>query len=426
MKMKWSLLGVLIVLFAGLLAVSVQAVPVSLQYVEVDGDEVYSGDTNPTHLDRGQEFEVRVRLDALEDIQNLEITAFISGYEYNDYESISDTTHIFDAEKGYHTAELNLRLPDRVEEDQYKLRVIISDRNGYMLAEDYQLELNPTRVGLKVRDVVFSPQEQVTAGRALLTSVLVKNIGDKDMDSVKVKVSIPALGVSATDYIDEIVSEDSVLSEEIYMRIPKDAETDQYSMKVLVEYDEGFEEVTAQRSVFVEAVEDYKEPAPAEKQRTVITISTDVQELKSGQGGAVYPITLSNEGTSSKTYVVSVEGTQDWATYRISPSNVVVLGPKETSTVYVYLAAKDVEAGSRIFTVTVSAADKMLKQLPMTASVVEDEDSSVIGGLVNVRRALEIGFIVLVIVLVVLAIIVGFSLIRRGKEPDEISGQTYY
>ena len=295
MNKKWSLLGILMILFAGFLAVSVQAVPVVIQYVEVDGDEVFPWDPNPTHLDRGQDFEVRVRLHALEDIENLEITAFISGYEYNDYESISDTTHLFDAEEGYHTADLDLRLPDRVEEDQYKLRVIVSDRNGYMIAEDYQLELNPTRVGLKIRDVVFSPEEQVTAGRALLTSVLVKNVGDKDMDSVKVKVSIPALGVSATDYVDEIESDDSVLSEEIYMRIPNDAETGSYTMNVLVEYDEGFEEVLAQRTVFVLAAADHEEPAPVEKEKTVITISTDMQELKSGQGGAVYPITLTNE-----------------------------------------------------------------------------------------------------------------------------------
>ena len=100
------------------------------------------------------------------------------------------------------------------------------------------------------------------------------------------------------------------------------------------------------------------------------------------------------------------------------------MGPEETSTVYVYLAAKKVDSGSRIFTITVSGADRVLKQLPMTASVVEDGSFNF--GLGNVRRALEIGFIVLVVVLVVLAIIVGFSLIRKGSEPDEISGQTYY
>ena len=44
----------------------------------------------------------------------------------------------------------------------------------------------------------------------------------------------------------------------------------------------------------------------------------------------------------------------------------------------------------------------------------------------RVKNALELGFVVLVVVLIVLAIIVGFTLLRKKDEPDDLSGQTYY
>ena len=79
-----------------------------------------------------------------------------------------------------------------------------------------------------------------------------------------------------------------------------------------------------------------------------------------------------------------------------------------------------------MFSVTVSTADKVLRQVPLTASVVGDASSGPVLSLDRVKRALEIGFFVLVVILVVLAIIVGITLLRRKEEPDEISGQTYY
>lgn len=428
MKLKWSLCGVLMLFLIGLLAIGAQALPVVVDQVEIEGTALAPSSTTRLQLERGQEVFIRVELRALADIDNVEITAFISGYEYGDFESLSDSTHVYDMEANVtYVKKLYLTLPDRVEQDSYKLRLIVSDRYGDELLENYNLKIDPTRHALKIRDVVFSPEETVTAGRALLTSVLVKNIGDKDEDSVKVRVSIPALGISATDYIDEIEADDSVLSEEIYMRIPNDAQAGDYTIRVTVEYDEGYEEISTSDTITVVEAESYVEPTPVGRDKTVISITTTVQELVKGEGGAVYPITLTNEGTDAKTYVISVEGADTWATYRLTPTNVVVLDAGESQTVYVYMTARDsADTGSKMFSVTISAADKVLKQLPLTASVVSSDVPSTTFEWGRVKKALEIGFVVLVVVLVVLAIIVGFTLIRRGGDSDEISGQTYY
>ncbi len=424
MKAKWKLCGILMLLLA--LVAGAQALPVSVDEVEIDGTELSPSSATRLEIERGDEVEVRIEMSANEEVDNVEVTGFISGYEYNDFESLSDSTHVFDMEENVtYVKKLYLKVPERVEEDDYKLRLIVSDRYGDEILQNYNLKIDPSRHLLKIRDVVFSPQHEVVAGRSLLTSVMVKNYGDKDEDSVKVHVSVPELGVSATDYIDEVEADDSVLSEEIWMRIPVTAEAGDYTVMVEVEYDEGYEVVTAQRTISVAAAEEVDSEEPAEEEKTVITISTDLQELVKGKGGSVYPITLTNEGTSSKTYVLGVEGVEDWATYRVSPSNVVVLDAGETQTVYVYLTAKQgADEGQKMFSVSVKSADEVLKEVPLRAQVVES-DSAVLSW-DRVKRALEIGFFVLVVVLVVLAIIVGFSLLRRKEEPDEISGQTYY
>jgi uncharacterized membrane protein len=292
--------------------------------------------------------------------------------------------------------------------------------------QNYQINVALPRSSLEIKDVIFSPEDYVQAGRALLTTVRVKNIGDQDEDGVKVSVRVPALGVSASDYIDEIEFDDSVTSEELYMRIPPCTEPGDYTVLIDVEFDEGFEEVSTTEVVTVLEGDACLLPDDGEVDtgKTVVTVSTDMQDVQQGEGGAVYPLTLANEATARKTYVVSVEGTEDWASTRISPSNVVVLEGGETQTVFVYVSAnKDAPLGERMFSVTISSAGKELEQIPLRANV---ESSGFSLGWAQVKKALEIGFVVLVVILVVLGLIIGFSKLREKGEPDDLSGQTYY
>ncbi len=430
MNNKFKVLSILMLFLIGVLSIGAQALPIVVDEVRVEGTDLApSPQVNWLDLERDQEIEVRVELHGLADVNNVEVMAFVSGYEYNDYEPMSDTTHVFDVEGNVtYVKTLNLKLPSRVEEDNYLLRIIISDRAGEELIENYQLKLDVPRHALEIRDVIFSPEDYVQAGRALLTTVRVKNIGDKIEDGVKVTVRIPALGVSASDYIDEIEAGDSTTSEELYMRIPPCSEPGDYTVNVDVEYDEGFEEISTTETITVEegdaCILPGEEEEGEEEGRTIITVSTEMQEVAQGQGGAVYPITITNDASVTRTYVISVEGAEEWATTRISPSNVVVLDGEETQTVFVYVSASsDAPVGEHMFSVSVSSASETLKQIPLKANVV----SSAVGfGWDSLRKALEIGFVVLVVILVVLGLIIGFSRLREKEEPEEISGQTYY
>jgi uncharacterized membrane protein len=426
---KFGIWSVLVLILAISMAAAVTALPISFDRVEVDGTDL--SPMGPTRLDleRGQTVDVRMEISSAEDLSDVEITAFISGYEYNDFEKMSDTTHVFDMETGVtYVKNLKLTLPTKVDEDDYLLRIIATDRNGGETIQSYRLKLDVARHTLQITDVVFNPEDNVIAGRALLSTVRIKNAGEMDEESIKVTVAIPALAVSASDYIDLIEAGDSTTSEELYLRIPADAKPGIYDVLTTVKYDDGYEVVTQKGTIQVSApvcTEDACKAAPEKTDKTVITISTDTQKVTSGEGGTVYPIALTNQGSATKTYVVKVDGTDGWATARISPSNVVVLAPGESSTVFIYLSATEkAAAGEHMFSVTISSADNVLKELPLKASVVSETAPSF--GWEKIKTALEIGFVILVVILVVLGLIIGFSKLRDKEEPEEVSGQTYY
>jgi hypothetical protein len=141
-----------------------------------------------------------------------------------------------------------------VQEDNYKVRVVVTDRDGQEVIENYNIKMDVSRHDLQVVDAVFTPSRQVQAGQALLTSVRVENYGEKDEEDVKVTVSVPALGISASDYVDEIESDDAKETEELYLRVPKCAKPGVYDLTIDVKYNDGFSKTGVKGQI--EVVED--------------------------------------------------------------------------------------------------------------------------------------------------------------------------
>ncbi|MFO8015576.1 MAG: FixG Ig-like domain-containing protein [Candidatus Woesearchaeota archaeon] len=403
-------------------------------WVKVNGDIVENGDEIRLSLERNQEIEVRTEVMALQDIDDVTIEAEIYGDDHYQIEDQSDT---FDVEnQTLYIKSLDLDLPDIMDMDEYDLRVTVAGRTGAVKTYNYLLTVDAPRHAMSIKDVTLNPENSVKAGRALLSMVRVKNTGEETEDSTKVKVSVPELGISAVDYIDDIESDDSISSEELYMRVPSSAESGVYDVKVEVEYDEGFEEVSTHRQIEVvgteeeeEEEEDGEDEQPSEE-KTTITAGSQTQELTRGEGGAIYPITLSNEGSTSKTYTLSAAGTDTFAEVRVSPSTLVVVEPGESETVYVYLTAKETaQPGSYTFTVDVSSGDSQLEEVTLNANVVEGEAEEA-GGWDSVKKGLEIGLIILIVLLVILGLIIAFSKMKGGDEDEdeegEVTGQTYY
>ena len=107
-------------------------------------------------------------------------------------------------------------------------------------------------------------------------------------------------------------------------------------------------------------------------------------------------------------------------------SDVVVKG-EDSKTVYVYITASDnAQAGEKAFIVNI-ATDADSKDIALTVTVVEPS----VNAWSKVRKVLEIGLIVLVVILIIIGLAIGFSKLRRGdeeeEEPEEEPGsQTYY
>lgn len=405
-------------------------------WVKVNGDLVENGDEIRLSVERNQEIEVKAEVMALADIEGVTIEAEIFGDSHYEIDSQSET---FDAvNQTLYIKSLGLKLPDIMDKGDYDLRVTVAGRTGAVKTYNYLLKVDTQKHGVIIKDVTLNPEDSVKAGRALLAVVRVRNTGENTEDSVKVKVSIPELGVSAVDYIDDIEPEDSVSSEELYIRIPSNAKSGDYDVKVELEYDEGFK--TEKKVSRIEVVGDETTEQPSTgtgtgstgtqpaTEKTTITIGSQAQDLVRGEGGSIYPITISNEGTQSKSYTIGITGTDTFAEARVSPSTLVVVKGGETQSVYVYLTARETaQVGSFTFSVDVSSNGQSLKQIPLSANVVEGKNSA--AGWDSVKKGLEIGLIILIVLLVILGLIIAFSKMKGSDDEEdesEVSGQTYY
>ena len=429
-KKIFSLLALFLV---GVLMSSVVLADVSIESVKIDGTTVSESSTNYIlDVDRGDNINVKVTLKNLVDdstdsltLNDVQIEAVLRGIDSK--ESIDDITDTFDMKINVtYVKELTLPLIQKMNQDKYKLRIRISDRDSVTFEKTYELDIGTKRHDVEIRDVVLSPDNEVKAGRALLATVRVRNRGEKAEDGVKIVVSIPKLGVSATDFIDTLEKEgdkdDQATSEEMFLRIPDDAETGEYTVRVEAIFDDGDEKSAKETKIFVLGEESTPAAsAPKPEDKTIITIAVDKQSVIKGGAESSYLIALTNAGSSSKTYTISADGA-NWVNLRVSP-NVLVINSGDTKAFTVFASAKEnAPAGSQIFTATISSGDKILKQLPLSLNVQEAA-----AGSSKLKRVLEVGLVVLVILLVIIGIIIGFSKLRgdegEGEKGDE---KTYY
>ena len=151
-----------------------------------------------------------------------------------------------------------------------------------------------------------------------------------------------------------------------------------------------------------------------------------MQDVKKGAAGVVYLLTITNNGKTSKAYTISVEGA-DWGSFRITPSNVLVAGPGESQTAYIYVSANEnAPVGENTFTVNIKSGDKVLQKAPLKANVLAGSKSSQ-SSTSGIKKGLEIGLVILVVLLVILGLIIGFNKLKgEEEETSEDETKTYY
>jgi len=439
-----KLLSVFVLLLVSLMVVSdvkalqdvQQDLKISLDEVRFD-DNVLTNDANVIdNFDRNQQVEVVVRFTPQDTYKDLEAEVSLRGYDQSEklIDSTSETMNV-DKDNKY-TKKFKLNLPYKLEKGNYALHVNFYTKTG-SFTTGYVLNMNAEPHSMMISDVLFSPSSAVEAGRSVLVSVRMRNIGEKDQNGMKVTVDVPGLGISANDYVDLVndngnpdglQSDNSVLSEQLWLLVPKCAKAGVYDAYVTVTFRDGDKKVSTTKQVTVLGNQECEAvTAQPAQEKTVITVGSQSQDVTKGTAGAIYPLTLTNAGKESKTYVVQVDGYASWAKVTVSPSNVVVLNGGESKAVYVYVTPLDTaNVGQQMFSVTVTSGSETLKQFAMSANVVQGQQPT--DNWASLKRGLEVGLIVLVVLLVILGLIIAFNKLRGNDEEkdDEEDGQTYY
>ena len=399
--------------------------------VEINDRVVYNDVTVLKAFDRGDELEVEVEFVSNQDGDDVQIVAFLTGYHrsHKYMNDVFDMTSTFNVEANVaYKKRLTLSLPDDFEYDtgdELKVRIEIADKYHTAYSRVYNLKVEAQRDNVVIQDIILDPSTRVEAGRGLFASVRVRNMGAQTEESLKVQIAIPALGLKATEYIDELEEDEATTSEDLFLRLPSCAEPGTYTVVASVEFADGDEESSEETTIEVGADPSCELTSGSNKgnEQTVVTVPGR-QDVVKGTSGSVYPVVLQNNGATDRTYELSVEGLS-WAEYRLDPGALVLVRAGEMKTVYLYLTANDdAQAGEKVFMVSVETSGDE-KQIALTANVVDDEESSSFAT-TDVKKALEIGFIVLVVLLIVLLLIVGFNKLKGSDEPEEVSGQTYY
>lgn len=418
---------VLGVMLLGLLAFSVSASAIAARIVSVELDDTALSETGVNqfsmNVDKGDSLQLKVTVEADADIDDAEISAFIRGIDIN--EDVDEGTRVFNMKANTtYTKKLTLVFSERLDRDDYTLRVELASKSGASDTNTYELRVGSSeKHKVAIRDITLDPYGGVQAGRALLVTARVQNYGNDVEDNVKVVVSVPELGLQGVDYIDELKEDgdddDSKSTEEIYLRVPPCAKPGVYDLTVRVFFNDG-DDVTT-KTVPLTVLADDSCPAtmpPSAGGKAYVSIGADTQTVAPGQT-ATYPVTITNTG-AAKTFTVGVTG-GDWATFPVTPSNVVTVGDGETRTVYVQVTPnKNAAPGEHLFGVTLSADGAVVREVTLKAMVAGEP----VAAKPNLRRVLEVGIIVLVIVLVILGLIVGFNKLKGNEGEGE--SQSYY
>ena len=380
--------------------------------VEVNDEEMSN---TPLTVERGEEFEVNVDFEhsGSVDAKYIEVEAQLLGYDKKDSEDSAVVKKVTAGTKGTGVT-LKLTVPKDFAYKDATLRVRVS--GGAIEADltvDYKLYVESPSHSVKIADVSFSPSLTVKAGRSLLTTVLVENVGDEDPEEdIKVTVAVPELGLTASEYLDEVAADDKEDVDEMFLQIPADTKAGEYTVKVTVQYDDLEESVS---ETYTLKVVDSEFVKPQQKSgKTILATGPETQSVAAGKT-ATYAVALTNDGSAAKAYAVEV-ATGDWATASVS-EKLVVLEPGQSKVVYVDLtAAQDATAGEHLASLTVKSGSDVLETVVLKATVTAPVNA---GSETSLRNGLEIALVVLVVLLVLLGLVIGFSRLRKDDEGEE-------
>lgn len=390
---------------------------VGVKKIEIDGDDSPSSNIQ---IDRGEEIEIELILEALTDydVEDIEVEARIGrGYRYADeeFDSLIDIESLDLDSDSTEKVRLYVEVPMDMELDENDYLYLTISAAGQFdpIMETYRINVE----GIQEEDAVqvarasFSP-DVVKAGFGFTALVRVENYGEDNFDDVCATVEVIGLsGAKDTECIDELDADESETLEEFAIRIPEDAKPGVYDVEVTVEFDK-YEGTTYYGTI--EVIEGYNTVDQTEKAKLLVNIPDSLQAIAGSK--VTYPVTVSNLGSADTTVTLVASNADAFGMVRFEPSNLLILEAGETKSAMLTVEVSEEAEGIYPFLLSVQA-DGDSKQVALEAVVAGTSSD-------DLRRGLEIGLIILVVILILLGLIVGFTRMRKHDGEDET--QTYY
>ena len=429
MRKTILLSAMLVFLFALVGAVNAQVVgPFAIDSVKID-NQVLSSTTDVYAIERTDEIlvEVWVRSNASTTTDKVEVKAEILGYEYGD---VKDETDLFIVKAGNNVYRKSLRLliPNDIDAQEiYTLRITVVASNTAEVEQEFQVRIDERRHSIEPFAVLFNPSSNLRAGAPLFVTVRAENLGQKKEQDIKVTASIPELGVSTSNFIDELVNqlaeesngllddnEESSESINLILRLPEDAPTGNYNVNVVIEYNRGHDFATETKTIFVQGQEKV-----AVGPQAIVNVDSSSKDLMAGQE-TLFRLTLANLGDAKGVFSVELDGEDLWAESRVDPG-FITLEAGRTGEANIYLKPRDnAKPGNYNFVARVMMGSNIVREVNLNARVAEPQQS-----FDDLKTVLAVVFIVLVVVLIVLALVLAMKK-GSGKEPSTVEGQSYY
>tara|TARA_Y100000310_G_scaffold144893_3_gene144184 strand:- start:10325 stop:11629 length:1305 start_codon:yes stop_codon:yes gene_type:complete len=429
--MKYKTSGTLLLFLIALLTFTgiAQAAPeYEIKKVLVDNLDI-TGSSFDVKRDSDVLIEVWIEGTGNETIPDVRAEAKVLGYEFG---VISDLTNIFAIEGGrLYKKTLRLHIPKDIDaSEEYTLRIEVSDKKEE-IKKELNFHIDEQRHSLNIFDIVLNPSSRIQAGQALFPSVVVENLGAMKEENIKVTVSVPELGITAVNYLDELITqrqeerrtfnlrEESSERIDFLLRVPEDTKTGEYTLKIEVLYNRGHSVLSSTRTFAVQGVE-------TKEVDTVINIDSTSKSTEAGKE-VIYKVMFANLGTERGIYSVQVDGVS-WAQHRVEPGFVTV-APDATAEALIYITPNsNVEAKNYVSVVRVMLGREIINEFTLNTNVQSaTEEQATTSAL---KTTLAVVFSVLVIALIILGLVIAFRKIGKSDEDEPVTnipeGQTYY
>ena len=360
----------------------------------------------------GDQVDVTVEnVKALEDLENVQTKVCLYNVDSDEEIDCWDSDDEFDIDKSdKEDYDVSFTIPN-VEEigkkDNYLLFAIVEaedadegDPRCYYKAEDINIERD--KYDILIKSLTLSPSI-VSCGESFQVTVELENVGSKEDDSVYVKFLEKALGIderSTTYTLDKYDNRDNDATVRETFTIPSDADEKDYSIEVVVYYDDEDSTKSAFETLTVSGC---RASEPVKPVTELITLN--VMDPSIVGNSFSIPVQIANEGDNFVQYTMELTNTEAWA----EPANAisVALDAGQSSTYYFYVTKKAEVSGVQGATIVLKSGTKVVKSQSLSVDTgvtggSKTTGASVFSGLKNIDS--KVFWIVGDIVLIILAL----------------------